>query len=303
MENPPVIYSKKNYFATDHAATMVDQHDLTYEVGPHGHEFYEIALVTTGDGVHISANGDQDLSRGDLIIVRPGAWHGYAKCKSLGVYNCCFDPQLLQRELGWLREDMLMNYLLWTGPYMHNRRGLMVVRLVDRSIEGCLENWRKLGMVQSIPRHTETLGRLLILFNCLAESVEELDFLKQQTNPLHPAVLETMRLLESQIEQDWSLKELADKNHLNPSYLVRLFKSETGLSPIAYLNHCRVERAAGLLLHTLLPIADVAAQVGWYDPNLFARRFRMAYRLSPSEYRKRFGKIENVQIAHDGASI
>jgi AraC family L-rhamnose operon transcriptional activator RhaR len=292
MEIEPTVFLKKSYFASDFAATMVDYHLLDYEVPPHGHEFFEIGIVTDGTGGHISAKGIQTLRSGDLVIVRPGAWHGYLNCQDLIVQNCCFDYQLLQRELGWLREDAALNYMLWTGPYAADRHGVMIVRLQNSCLSTCLEHLNALRKVQSLPHRIEVLGRLLIFLDSLACSIHELEVLKKQTRPIHPAVLETMRLLESQIDKEWSLKELAEINHLNPSYLVRLFKGEVGLAPIAYLHRCRMEHASGLLLHTITPIADVAAQVGWFDSNLFARRFRQTHGMSPSEYRKRFGKLE-----------
>ncbi len=292
MEIEPEIYSKRTFFARINAPAMVNRHDVDYDIAPHSHEFFEIALCESGNGGHITANGVQMLTGGDLVIIRPGAWHGFTRCDHLIVHNCCFDRQLLDRELGWLREDIALNFLLWTGPYMGDRRGVMVVRLKESCLAGCLEYWEALRLVQSLPRRVETLGRLLILLDSLVCAVDELDIMERQARPIHPAVLETMRLLESQINQCWSLGDLAEHSHLNPSYLVRLFKAEIGLAPIAYLNHCRVERAAGLLLHTMLPVAEVAAHVGWYDPNLFGRRFRLAYGMSPSDYRKRFARSE-----------
>ncbi len=289
MEEEHDIFLKKSLFAGEDAATMLNRVDVDGENAPHGHEFFEIALAASGRGEHISANGRQPLSTGNLIIVRPGAWHGYMHCEHLVVLNCCFDHQLLQRELGWLRENVILNFLLWTGPYLGNRRGVMVVRLFENELPDILAHWEALSQVQNSFHRAETLGRLLILLDRLARSIEELDSMKQQIRNFHPAVMETMRLLETEIEQDWSLGDLAGRSHLNPSYLVRLFKAEIGLAPIAYLNRCRLERAVGLLLHTELPVAEVAAQVGWYDPNLFARRFRAAHGMSPRAYRQRFG--------------
>lgn len=289
MTTEPALYTKKDKFAGDHAATLVNWFDLDYEIEPHGHDFFEIALISGGNGGHLSANGVQMLNRGNLIIIRPGAWHGYIHCKNLIVHNFCFDQQILQRELSWLREDVLMNFLLWTGPYMADRRGVLIVRLNDNNLEECLAHWNALSQVQDLPRRAETIGRLMILLENLVRSVEGLDHLKQQTRLIHPSVLESIRLLESRLAQSWTLRTLAEIVHLNPSYLVRLFKAEIGFSPIAYLNYCRLERSMGLLL-TSLPISEVAAQVGWFDPSLFARRFRQAYGMSPSEYRNRFGK-------------
>lgn len=292
MESEPAVYSRKAFFTADHAATMVNRVELNGETPPHGHDFFEIALAAGGSGGHTSASGKHALNKGNLAIIRPGTWHGFTHCSELVIHNCCFDQHLLQRELSWLREDAGLNFLLWTGPYAADRRGVLVVRLRDNRLAACLDDLEALREVQDSPRRTETIGRLLVFLDHLAQSVEALNVLNQENRLLHPAVLETMRLLESQVGHPWTLRELAARSHLDPSYLVRLFKLEIGLAPIAYLNRCRVEQAAGLLLHTLLPVSEVAAQVGWFDPNLFSRRFRAAYGMSPSEYRKRFGGAE-----------
>src|SRR6266496_6247305 len=83
----------------------------------HTHSFFEIALITGGEGVHHSLAGRQQLQIGDVILLRPGVWHQYDECRGLQVYNCCFSADLVQRELAWTREDPLLGYLLWTGPF------------------------------------------------------------------------------------------------------------------------------------------------------------------------------------------
>ena len=275
---------------------MVNYYEVGYDIAAHGHEFFEVALVSGGTGRHTSANGLQVLSRGSLMIIRPGAWHGYVACDQLLVHNCGFDPKLLRNELSWLREDTDMNFLLWTGPYQENRHGVMIGHMREENLVLCLKHWEALRLVQGSIRRAEALGRLLILMDSLAQAMENVDVLNTQPPPLHPAVLQLLHLLESQSEREWSLGELAERVHMNPSYLVRLFKTDMGISPIAYLNRCRLERAAGLLLHTRLSISEVAAQVGWYDPNLFTRRFRLAHGISPSEYRKHFGLFDYPKL-------
>lgn len=296
MQREHPLFARKTLFLSDHAAALVNRYDLRANIELHGHDFFEIALAAGGAGRHLSASGEQSIGEGEAIIVRPGAWHGYVECAGLTIYNCCFDQSLLQRELSWLREETALNYLLWTGPYSSDRRGVMVVRLRAGSLQTCLDNLLAVGKVQNSPHRAETLGRLLLFLDGLSRAVTDWDALHRQPLHVHPAVIETMRLLEGQIGKEWTLSELGARCHLNPSYLVRLFKADVGFSPIAYLNRCRLERAAGLLLHTLQPVAEVAAQVGWFDPNLFARRFRAAYGMSPSEYRRRFGE------AGEGAS-
>ncbi|MGP4026032.1 helix-turn-helix transcriptional regulator [Actinomadura sp. 3N407] len=97
-----------------------------------------------------------------------------------------------------------------------------------------------------------------------------------------------MRLLEARPAHRWTLTELADQLHLTPGYLVRLFKTATGLPPMTYLARLRVEKAAALLLHTDQSITHIGQAVGWADQNYFARRFKAHYGLPASTYRHRF---------------
>ncbi|WP_350278183.1 AraC family transcriptional regulator [Kribbella sp. HUAS MG21] len=104
----------------------------------------------------------------------------------------------------------------------------------------------------------------------------------------HPAVQHAMRLLEADLAQPWTLEQLGARVNLAPGYLVRLFGKSVGMSPIAYLNRIRAERAAGLLIETELPVATIGASVGWHDPSHATRRFRSVFGLSPSRYRSAF---------------
>ena len=106
--------------------------------------------------------------------------------------------------------------------------------------------------------------------------------------PTHPAVQHAMRLLEAGVDEPWTLDRLAALVNLAPGYLVRLFGRTAGISPMAYLNRLRAERAAGLLIETELPIATVGAMAGWHDPSHATRRFRATFGLSPSQYRTAF---------------
>ena len=108
------------------------------------------------------------------------------------------------------------------------------------------------------------------------------------TGPAHPAVGQAMRMLEGRLAHRWTLTELADQLHLAPGYLVRLFKSATGLPPMAYLARLRAEHAAALLLHSDEPVTCIGRAVGWPDQNYFARRFKAHYGLSATTYRAQF---------------
>lgn len=81
---------------------------------------------------------------------------------------------------------------------------------------------------------------------------------------------------------------LADIVNLSTRYMHRIFKSETGVSPIQYLNAYRIHCAKKLLLEDNIPINAVALACGFTTHNYFCAVFRKHNNgLSPLEYRKR----------------
>jgi AraC-like DNA-binding protein len=261
-------------------------HEDTHPI--HTHSFVEIAVVMGGTGAQRSLAGRQELRVGDVLILRPGVWHGYEDCRALDLYNCCFSPELLRRELAWTREDPQLGHLLWTGPYAEQRRGILTGHLAGDAFANCLAHLEALHDLRGAPVTThrgDLVGRLTLFLSGLARAL-----IAVSPGATHHAVLEAMRMMEERPAYQWTLTELAADLHVAPGYLVRLFKGATGLPPMAYLSRHRVELAATRLLHTDQPINRIGESVGWPDQNYFARRFKSHYGLSASTYRARFTK-------------
>ena len=81
------------------------------------------------------------------------------------------------------------------------------------------------------------------------------------------------------------MTELSNEVHLSKSQVDRMFVEAYGKTPIAYLTMLRAERMAGLLRTTDTPIAVIAREVGWSDPDFAARQFRRSIGVTPSHYR------------------
>ena len=99
-----------------------------------------------------------------------------------------------------------------------------------------------------------------------------------------------VRLAVDRITRDCAepltVEDLADAAHLSPSRLAHLFRRETGIAPMRYLERVRLERARDLLLMTRLPVAEVARQVGYDNPFYFSRLFRRFAGKPPRDYRR-----------------
>jgi AraC family L-rhamnose operon transcriptional activator RhaR len=290
MAESPVESTRDVLHFTDGSLAYAGHHLHEGVHSVHMHSFVEMAVVTGGAGAHLCLSGRRELTVGDVLLLRPGAWHGYEDCRGLDLFNCCFSTELLQRELAWTREDPLIGYLLWTGPYADQRRGVLSTHLEPDAlaeVAGHLEALDRLRMRPAGLHRGDVIGRLALALSGVARAAAQSGDAPGLSRT-HPAVVDAMRMMEARPAHQWTLTELAIGLHLAPGYLVRLFKSATGLPPMAFLARHRVELAAARLLHTDHPISRIAESVGWPDQNYFARRFRAHYGLSASAYRARF---------------
>lgn len=290
-------YPRSRVFAPGRVAIKADavQHDHA-EAG-HDHDFVEVVFVRSGSALQRSPGGTQPLQPGDVIVLRPGAWHAYEQCRRLRIINCCFGGELLQHELAWMLDDPATNPLLWGRPLRGGRRGIYVFRLpasARRMLCKLLDDLQRSTSPAAPSSPGTRLARLILVLEFLAEHLPQEKPPSPARRPLPPLARDAVRLLENQIRHPWETRELAAKLGVDVSYAIRLVKLATGLSPLAYLSRLRAERAASLLVRSRLSVADVALQVGWEEPAYFARRFRSHFGLSASEYRKRFGDQHNA---------
>jgi len=71
--------------------------------------------------------------------------------------------------------------------------------------------------------------------------------------------------------------------------IVRRFKQATGVPPIEYLQHIRIEKAKKQLEQTNLNISEIINETGYTDPKSFRKVFLKLVGMTASEYRNKLG--------------
>ncbi|MFC5405692.1 response regulator transcription factor [Cohnella soli] len=84
-------------------------------------------------------------------------------------------------------------------------------------------------------------------------------------------------------------ESLAEYVHLNPAYLSRLFKKETGCSITDYLLAERMRIAKELISHSTIPISEIAQKLGYGNFSYFSKMFKKVYHANPQQIRKLTG--------------
>lgn len=135
-------------------------------------------------------------------------------------------------------------------------------------------------------RSTEILKQLLDVVDEIEGKTEK--FPKLSGN--YPqAVNKAKEYVEEYYAEEMTLQRVADVVGISPGYLSTLFSQYLDCGFVDYLNKIRVEHACDYLRQSYFKTYEIAYKVGFRDEKYFARVFKKATGMSPSEYRKKQG--------------
>jgi transcriptional regulator GlxA family with amidase domain len=92
------------------------------------------------------------------------------------------------------------------------------------------------------------------------------------------------------LDEDLSVPALAVRAYMSPRNFARAFKREVGMTPAAYVEALRVERARALLETAGESVEQVAQRCGFGTVETMRRVFRRRLGVSPGDYRERFNR-------------
>ena len=88
------------------------------------------------------------------------------------------------------------------------------------------------------------------------------------------------------LDSDFNVSMLQYESGIGDKTLYRRLKQATGLSPVEYIRHIRMNRAALLLKEGRFSVSEVMYMVGFSNSSYFSKCFQAAYGVSPIKYKK-----------------
>jgi AraC-like DNA-binding protein len=93
-------------------------------------------------------------------------------------------------------------------------------------------------------------------------------------------------MLKANLDGQIALSQVAGECKLSVSHFVRAFKQTVGEPPYRWLLQQRMDAAKELLLHSGLPMVEIALKCGFADQACFIRAFRKLLGTTPGEWRR-----------------
>jgi len=135
---------------------------------------------------------------------------------------------------------------------------------------------------KSINQHLESIGIIRQLFSSFLESEKNIN----STNLLRHNMQRILLHIQSNLQNDISISELADIACLSKDHFTRMFKSLVGIPPCEFIIRNRIEKAQYLLLTTDMTHEQIIDKTNFKSLSYFSRVFKKHTLYTPTVFRQ-----------------
>lgn len=107
-----------------------------------------------------------------------------------------------------------------------------------------------------------------------------------QSHKYRAEICEIMEYINSHLSSKLTLSMIANHVNMNESYISHLFKTETGMTLMTYINNIKMQQAKELLGNPSYRIKDISELLGFENQFYFNKIFKKTYGLSPTAFQK-----------------
>ncbi len=231
---------------------------------------YVLVVVLEGRGYYVDDHGEK-------YPLGPGS---------------CFQRLPLKSHSNYIAPDSEWNeFYLETGPLLYQALSSMLIIRAGSPVSSLpVDNelkWRVWNFVQALKTADEEKLPELVsqCVGLLGECHRRMHAPPEAKDRLL-LFEEACRVLGSDFDQPCDLNKFCRKHGVGYEYFRKMFKARCGISPWQYRVRRRLDLACGMLGRPDLPVAEIAAQLGYSSPYEFSAQFKRYIGTPPLHFRK-----------------
>lgn len=236
-----------------------------YHIKPRIAPYYYLLCVVDGEGSFIQNGQQYQLKKNDIYCLLPQVAHEYFTSAQLPLhlvyiaFDGTYAPAMLEK-IG----------LTSATPHVNNRVTPEVLAQFQ----------------QLFDEHASDLKRTALMYQ-LFDQLAINNRVNEQQLPLSPQLWlrDGKRFLETHYADLISIESVAKHVGIERTHFSKRFQSAYRISPIAYLQQIRMQKAMLLLKQTNYKMSEIAHSVGYSDLPTFSKAFKKWNGLSPIQYR------------------
>lgn len=274
MNSP--MYSRRGYvsglFRIFHLSDIPSQ-----EIPLHFHDFRKIVILLRGTHFYDVEGKRYLLEPGDIVLVEAGELHrpvlpadGIGEYERIIIY---FSPEFFAEHKEAKLDACFRLRHSGASPVIRGR--FLPSELLSRMIPALTESLDD-PMANALLERCHLTEFLLHLNHALSNRTPRF----REPAARNPAVQTLMKYLNEHLTEEIDIAAAADVVHLDRSYLMHIFKAETGSSILGYVTEKRLFLAQSLLLAGSSP-TEACYKSGFTNYTSFYRAYKNRYGTSP----------------------
>jgi AraC-like DNA-binding protein len=257
---------------------------VTKRTAYHAHQdFTELTYILSGTSKYRIDDIYYDVKAGDMIVCNPGVFH----------QNMLLDGEEPLVEFCTGFTDFQFKNMPENTIQLSNQGHIVHLSSESkREISRLCYDMLAENEAGQVGKYFMLKAQLIQMLMLLMREVIEAPKVTQkgcnfETYSKSYAVKRIINYLMENYEHKISLDQIAHNMYLSPVYISKIFKEETGESPINYLIKIRLEKAKEILSEREGgSIKNIANEIGYDDVYHFSKLFKKYFGISPQNYRK-----------------
>jgi AraC-like DNA-binding protein len=251
----------------------------------HHHPEFELTLTINSRGHRYIGDDVEPYDDGDLVLIGSGIPHSWHSREAIDAAQ----PHVAL--VAWFTREWVAGM---TTLFPETARiGGMLARATQGLCFGQDARDEVAPLIEAM-RTTTPARRLVLLISALVTLCQDTEAVALANIPAEPVALSAdprmarvLTHLHNHFAEHVSIGGMAELACISTSAFHRLFRRHTRMTMVAYVNRLRIGRACSLLIGSAMPVATIAADVGFTNLSLFNRQFARAKGDTPSNFRKR----------------
>lgn len=266
---------KETYAVHKTGRLQMNIYETSSYIPYHWHDEYEFICVTDGECECIVNGKSITVKKGCAILIYSGELHTVNSGTNGRFFAVVFHPYLV---CGSDSNEFFSGKIIFRRIYDSGTAG------ENRIVSALLK------MHESF--HIKKSGfelRLKALLTGIFADIYENGFYSLQPGGRENSFEGFGKILEYVHENCCShitLSDIAAFGGFTPSYMITLFKNNTGKTPIEYINAYRIYRAKELLTQTDKSVLEISEECGFENVGYFIRLFKKSTEKTPLQYRR-----------------
>lgn len=276
------LEGKKETVAFDKLPTFMLYDNVDLEEYPyHWHAPIEI-IMPLENNYTVSCDGKvYDLDVNDVLIIFPGVVHKCHACPGRRIiFQAAISKFAILNDFNTKFNHDMAAMLISKDSHadIHSQCVSIMLNIMDEYFS------KDIAKEYAIASDLLKILELILRFSVNQTKVSSDNLSKHHSNiEIFDQIREfTMK----HCTENLTLDEIAAKSGFSKFYFSRAFKDYTGISYYRYLNVCRINYSAELLIDPDISITEVAISSGFNSISSFIRMFKQIKGCTPSEYRK-----------------